>query len=367
MIKMEQILIISPEQWRWQYVSKHHYAITLARLGYKVYFLNPPSSTLSQIEILETKYANLYEVNSSPVARGLRFYPKILQNFLEKKWLTKLETNIGNKFTIIWLFENSRFYDMDFASKCLKIYHQVDLNQEFHIEKAATSADICFCTTDFIKKKLLPYNEVYKIHHGVTFQKEKNSLSVKDKKIFIGNHINVVLVGNLDISFLDVNLLVSLVETFPEVLFNFVGSYDKNQKLFKACIGFKNIVWWGRVDSYLIPSILLECEIQLLVYKAENEYDKEQLASPHKLMEYFSSGKVTIATYTDEYKDKRHLLEMVDTSSDYIERFAKVINNLKFYNSKDKELERIAFAKTNSYEKQLEKIFLLLNKNQVEL
>ena len=106
--------------------------------------------------------------------------------------------------------------------------------------------------------------------------------------------------------------------------------------------------------------------MNLLFYKSENQYDKEQLASPHKMMEYLASGKVTVSTYTDEYKDKRHLLEMVDNIKEYEATFEKVVENLDFYNSNEKQEERIKFAKNNSYEKQFERIRLLLNKYDLQ-
>jgi hypothetical protein len=358
---MSNILIISPESWNGHFVSKHHYAVTLANNGYKVYFLNPPNNALTHIKIEETKYKNLWTVSAPQVAKGLRFYPKVLRNFVERRWLENLEGQIGEKFTTVWLFENSRFYDMGFAGDRLKIYHQVDLNQNFHVKEAASSADICFCTTDFIKDRLVPYNaKVFKIHHGVTLQTEKSGLSEDQKAYFTARQVNVVLVGNLDISFLDIDVLVTLVKKFPEVTFHFVGSYSKNGKLYVACKGLKNIIWWGRVESKIIPYILEDCDVQLVVYKAESKYEVEQLASPHKMMEYLASGKVTVATYTDEYKDKRNLLEMVDNSNEFESAFENVVNNLDNYNSEEKQAERIAFAKNNSYEKQLEKILKYL-------
>ena len=36
------ILLISPQSWGTMFLSKHHYAIELARRGNTVYFLNPP-------------------------------------------------------------------------------------------------------------------------------------------------------------------------------------------------------------------------------------------------------------------------------------------------------------------------------------
>ena len=358
MIGVKAILVISPEPWSSHFVSKHHYALTLASQGHKVYFLSPPDNSLPEIRVTPTKYENVWSVSAPQVAKGLRFYPKVLRNLVEKRWLEKLEKQIGEKFTTVWLFENSRFYDMAFAKDRLKIYHQVDLNQNFHVKEASSTADICFCTTDFIKRDLEPFNaKVHKIHHGVTLQIKKAELSEEQQRNFENSQINVVLVGNLDISFLDSELLIRLIKKHPQVTFQLVGGYSASGKLFGACRGLDNVRWWGRVESVVIPSILERCDIQLVIYKAENQYDKEQLASPHKLMEYLSSGKVTVATYTDEYKDKRYLLEMVDESKEYVEKFGDVVNDLDFYNSEEKQQDRIAFAKNNSYEKQLEKIF----------
>ncbi|MCK5536632.1 MAG: glycosyltransferase [Bacteroidales bacterium] len=367
MSDLSVILLISPEPWDGHFVSKHHYAVTLADKGHKVYFLDPPDPSLVEVQIKETKHDNLWSVSAPQVAKGLRFYPKILRNFAERRWLKKLEDQIRQKFTTVWLFENSRFYDMDFAGDRLKIYHQVDLNQNFHVKEAVSSADICFCTTDFIQRDLMPFSDkVYKIHHGVTLPMKTITLSGEQSAYFKHSEVNVVSVGNLDISFLDIELLLSLIKKFPQVTFHLVGSYSKKGKLFEACVGLENIVWWGRVESNVIPAILSKCDISLLIYKAENQYDKEQLASPHKMMEYLSSGKVTVATYTDEYKDKRYLLEMVNDSKEYEADFEKVVKNLDFYNSNEKQQHRIEFAQNNSYGKQLEKIVSLLKQNSGE-
>jgi glycosyltransferase involved in cell wall biosynthesis len=359
-MKTKQILIISPEPWKWQHVSKHHYAITLAQRGYKVYFLNPPKA-LESIKIIETNFENLYEIETPQVFKGLRFLPKVLRVYLESKWLKKLEEKIGSKFDAIWLFENSRFYNMQFAKNKLKIYHQVDSSQNFHIKEAASSADICFCVTDYIKRDLLPYNKkVFKISHGINFSKQELFLSKEQLERFTKNSINVAYIGNLDMVYINEQILHSLVLSYPNITFHFVGSYSENGALYKLCKDIENVIWWGRVDSALIPSILEKVDVTLLLYRVE-EY-REQLANSHKILEYLHSGKVTVATFTDEYKDKRELLEMVNNSNDYIEKFKEVVENLEVYNAKEKRQERIEFAKSHSYDNQLNKILSLSNK-----
>jgi len=301
-------------------------------------------------------------VLSPQVASGLRFYPGFLRRWLEARWLKQLEKLTNVKIDVIWLFENSRFFDMSFAGNRLKIYHQVDLNQDFQVETAAKAADICFTTTDFITQKLQPYNPlVYKIHHGVSISASVQELPADLAKNFSSTEVQVGYIGNLDIAYLDVPLLSGLVKTFPEVTFHFVGGYSKEGKLYQACANDSNVVWWGQVDSSSIPAVLKRCDILLVTYLAE-EF-KEQLASPHKMMEYLASGKTIVATYTDEYKDKRHLLEMVDSSSDFPDRFAKVVAQLDLYNSVEKQASRVEYAFANSYDRQLDKIFNLLIEN----
>ena len=362
------ILLISPEPWTGHFVSKHHYALTLASRGYRVYFLDPPDGTLSDTEVRPTDYPNLWSVAGPQVAKGLRFYPAALRRRLEARWLAKLEKRTGTRFSTVWLFENSRFYDMGFAGTRTKIYHQVDLNQDFHVADAAASADVCFCTTDFIAQRLTPYSErVYKIHHGVSVPSPTVMLTQTQQGRFAEHAVNAVYVGNLDIPYLDTRLLGELVKTFPRVRFHFVGNFRESGRLYALCRQCENVTWWGAVPSGLIPAILSRCDIQLLTYGVDSDWEKAQMASPHKVMEYLSGGKVIVATYTDEYKDKPGLLEMADTPDDFRQKFKAVVSNLEHYNSITKQKERTAFAQDNTYPKQLDRIITILNKLDIRM
>lgn len=360
----ENVLIISPEPWDGHFVSKHHYAVTLAELGSQVYFLSPPDNSRSKPEIKETRYNNLWEIKAPQVAKGLRFYLSIIRKLIERRWLEKIESLIGSQFTTIWLFENSRFYDMGFAGNRLKIYHQVDLNQNFHEIIAAKTADLVLCTTDYIKNVLQSHCKyIHKQHHAVASY-NKVKLPGNYKQFINTKGINAAYIGNLEMKYLDVELLVKVVKSFPQVTFHFVGTCTQKEDLYLSCEGLDNVIWWGRVDSSAIPSILNNIDVLLLTYQEAHFQDQ---ASPHKVMEYLASGKVTVASYTDEYKDKRHLLEMVDHNNDFIERFDTVINNLSGYNSPEKQKERKLFAQEHTYEKQLNKIVSYLKQENLTI
>lgn len=357
---MKSVLIISPEKWDDHEVSKHHYAKALAEIGYSVLYLNPPDDSLSSIVIKSTNYAGLKVVFSPKVARGLKYYPSIIRNLVERNWLKRLENIASTKVDIVWLFENSRFFDMRFADDRLKIYHQVDLNQECNIELAAKTADICFAVSNIIKEKLIDYNKyVYKITHGTNIPKERLLLSAEELKYFNIPGAHAVYMGNIDIPCLDVDLLSQLIKKFPAVNFHFVGGYSKESKLRILSSEFDNVVLWGKVCSDLIPSILERADMLLVTYKTDQW---EYVANPHKFMEYFYSGKVIVSTYTDEYSDKCYLLEMADKSGGFMKVFRNVLENLDKYNSSDLRAMRIEFAKSHTYKCQLEKVFQTLNK-----
>lgn len=363
---MKSILLISPEQWTAHAVSKHHYASALANLGHRVFFLDPPDPSLSKWVLSpHPSLPNLTLVRGPKLAPYMRFHPVPLRRWLEARWLRHLEKESRCSIDTIWLFENSRFFDLSFAGSRLKIYHQVDLNQNFHPETAAATADVCFCTTDFIREQLIPHTRrVYKIHHGAPVLAARQPLSAAQAKNFQADTPNAVYVGNLDIPYLDARLLAEAVRVNPSVRFHFVGGFSENSSLLQLTRDLSNLVWWNQVPSALIPSILEKADVVLCTYRAEQH--RAQLASPHKFMEYLASGKVIVSTYTDEYKDKRHLLEMVDHVTDYLPTLARVLGDLAHYNSPARIAERKTFAQEHTYEKQVSRIFDLIHEHSTK-
>lgn len=361
---MKTILIISPEAWTAHTVSKHHYAMTLAARGSTVYFLNPPDNGLRTFHFEDVAgHPGLRIVSAPQVARGLRFYPPILRRWLEARWLSQFEQAAGHPVDVVWLFENSRFFDLGFAGQRLKIYHQVDLNQVFSPKWAASTADICLCTTDLIRARLLPANSAtYKIHHGLAQVDSPASLTSEQAAWFDTQGPHAVYIGNLEMEYLDVDLLARLPQHAPHVRFHFVGGSRNDGALRQKAAAFPNVTWWGRVDSTLIPAILERADVLLVTYQAARYKDQ---ASPHKFMEYLASGKVIVASYTDEYRDKRHLLEMVDAPEEYLATLDRVIADLSEYNSPKRQEARRAFANEHTYEKQLDRIDDLLRKHRL--
>jgi glycosyltransferase involved in cell wall biosynthesis len=278
---------------------------------------------------------------------------------LERTQYKFLEKKVKSKFNIVWNFENSRFYNFNFLQgSVLKIYHQVDLNQNFHPLTAARTADIVFCTTEFIKQSLEVANKpVFKITHGFSGHLATGAKSIIEKNECVIEKISKVkacYIGNLDIPYLHIELLKKLIAENPEVDFYFVGPYSKSGTFFKELSSYKNVVLKGFVKAFEISDYLDRSDILLLIYKSE-EF-KEQLSNPHKLMEYLASGKIVVATYTDEYKNYRDLLSMADRSEEIPGLFQLAKSRLAEYNSVPAMKDRIRFALDNTYEQQVNRI-----------
>lgn len=351
------ILIISPEPWDAHAVSKHHYARSLAAQGYRVLFLDPPELGRRGFVLEDVSGClGLQRVRAGKVAPGLRFLPTPLRRWLEQRWLHQLEQQAGCFIEVIWLFENSRFYDLRFAGSRLKIYHQVDLNQSFHPELAASTADVCFCTTELIRQRLLPHNpSCHSLQHGVAIPKASASLSPTDQQRFPAGQIQAMYVGNIEMAYLDLDLLAKVIEQHPEVCFHLVGGYSRDGALFQQLDSAANVVWWGQVESLRIPALLAHADLLMVCYKAQHHADQ---ANPHKLMEYMASGRTVVATYTAEYAAHQHLLAMSETgcNAGFPELFASVLANLNVWNIPERISARQAFAADHTYHRQLMRI-----------
>src|SRR5205085_439293 len=86
--------------------------------------------------------------------------------------------------------------------------------------------------------------------------------------------------------------------------------------------------------------------------------DYNKSSNCHKIIEYLSTGKVSISNRIITYENTEGLLEMPDefTNENLPGLFKKVITNIAEYNSPERQLRRIKFALENTYQKHVETI-----------
>jgi len=80
--KDKTIYVISPERWGTMKVSKHHYAMELAALNCRVFFIEPPDLSNKDITISPcADHPMISLVRYKPVFRGKRFLPAFIYSF----------------------------------------------------------------------------------------------------------------------------------------------------------------------------------------------------------------------------------------------------------------------------------------------
>lgn len=349
------ILLISPEPWSHIFVSKHHYAIHLAKRGHKVYFLNPP--TKSAMCLSGSGYENLTIIDYEGFLPGLRFLPVSLQWVLTRRKFDKIEQITGEEINMVWSFDNSVFYDFSgLPDRAMTISHIVDLNQDFQFSRAAKTADVCFCTTGHIRQKMLLVNpNVYHINHGLSLGDE--SIQVK----LPGNNRKAIYVGNLAMPYLDWDILLKAATVNTQVDFVFVGpgKDDVDSKVNQTHESkdrireLSNVFFLDKVPSKYIQSYLKAADVLLVAY--QEQYHVEQ-ANPHKMMEYLASGKPIVATFTEEYTRLNDLICMSDRNAQWPEVFRQTVDHLQDCTLPEKVHARKAFALDNTYDKQIDRI-----------
>lgn len=223
MLKKQTILIISPEPWGINFISKHHYAVELSRRGNKVFFLNPPKSDHNLNHNPIEGHSNLFEINYSQ-PKGLNRLPQFIANLIHKKIIQDL-MRITGKIDIVWSFDPFRFQNLKLFNSEKAIYHPVDIHNTKLEKITSKNADIIFSTAQKILDRLDQNIPKQVINHGlaehfIEIYKEKNSnyFKLPKKEDF---PIKVGYVGNLNYQFLDKEVLEKIIDQNSTIGFYF--------------------------------------------------------------------------------------------------------------------------------------------------
>ena len=361
------ILIISPESWGKNFVSKHHYANYLAKEN-KVYFLNTASNwsikNICKLEIVKNEVnKNLTTISYSNYLPKLNLLPKFIQNFIFQKTAIKIQKKITKEFDIVWSFDPFRFWSFAGWKTKMKIYHTVDIHPKAKFENTiAKNANFIFSISESL---LVPFkninNNCFRIRHGADLFNFKlnNNLNIElpgKQKIKAG------LVGNINRN-LDFKLIKEIVQTCRNLDFILVGPISSNNlspqdsetaKKIEALKSEPNLFFIGSVPSANIVSYLNKFDINLVLYKEEN---RGVNFNPHKMMGYFYAGKITVACWILEYENaNKNLLTMCQKNQDIPKTIEFVSKNLDEFNSPENMQFRRSFAEDNSYENQINRI-----------
>jgi hypothetical protein len=358
----KSILIISPEGWGKSYLSKHHYAIELAKSN-KVWFLNPPHTQVSETDTSNLP-ENLRLLNDRQIP-GLRHFPQRLQRFIISKQYDALENKAGVKFQIVWNFDNSRYFHNDCFYDAYTIHHVVDEHMNYNFGIASRSAELCLGVTQQLVQTFKKYNEhAHFIDHAfapfdyTTYQLPQNNLRK-----------SASYVGNLLLPALDTALLIELAEENPDTDFYLIGSFGHNH--LNVISGAKpnadlitlqnmsNVVMTGELSFQDAFTIASQTDIQMVPYFKTSR----PMTNSSKLPFYLNNGKVIVG---NEFSEHMHhgLIRMAGTAHEFKLIFSDTLDHLQYWNSEDKQHQRRQFALENTYQKRIDYIDRLISDSQ---
>ena len=362
MLKNKTILIISPESWGDIRLSKHHYSIELSKRENNVYFLDPPKHKFSRKINIKEIMNNLKVINYNQI-RGINRLPFYIKNYLYKIIAKRIRLSIKSSIDIVWTFEPFRFQNPSAFDPKLIIYHPTDIHKTKLENELVNVADYIFAPSSRIlnKIKCSEYKKT-KIKHGLAEHFTNKKLSNKVKIQINPDKTNVGMVGNLNYPYLDKNTLIKIIGDNQDIDFYFIGPYKisnvsnerSNKNFHKVLSDFNNFHLIGPKPSNDLPDYMNQFDIFLICYDSDKYPD--ELANPHKIMEFLSIGKVIVSHYIDEYKDNSDLFLMAKNKKQIPKLFSQAVKQNDYFNSKWLINKRIDYAKNYTYDKLLNEI-----------
>ena len=378
LLKDQTILIISPQSWGTMFLAKHHYAVALAKRGNRVFFLNPPAQNridfFSKIELKPSNaHPNLQLIEHTLFFPSwLRFKATWLFHALMWFHVRRIRSSLP-AINVVWSFDLNNYYPFHFWGKdILKIFHPIDEPSSSHAIAAARNADVIFSVTREILEKYRWHPAPrHFVHHGV----EDVFLEYANPRRPVGQPLRCGLSGNFTRPDLDRPTLLQIIRENPEVKFEGWGSFrpkDSNiagdnsidlQQFIAELQSLSNVTLHGAISPNDLAPELHRMDILLICYDILK--DQSRGTNYHKVMEYLSTGKVIVANNITTYSQRPDLVCMPaerEHNRTLPVLFRQVVDHIDEYNDSEKQRARIAFARENTYEKQIDRIVAYLPK-----
>ncbi|HYF70801.1 MAG TPA: hypothetical protein VD884_21855 [Ohtaekwangia sp.] len=352
----KNILIISPEGWGDNLLSKHHIALTLAKLDNKVWFVSPNSVGT------KSPHPNLNLISYKPV-KGINRLPLTLARFATRLEVYKLLRTIKHQLDVVWSFDPHHLQFLRLFDARITIYHPVDNHYTALEQRVVDESDIIFSNAEVTLSRLSHKNK-YRIGHGVASHFFEHAATVKLPGRF---STKVGYVGNLNNRLFDFELFAKLVKTHSETGFYMIGprgssnlaSTNKPQFDWTEIDKLPNVFWLGQQSSEKIPSYLAQMDVLLILYKSDRS---GFTVNSHKMLEYLSSGKLIITPANHENDKIAHLILQAKHLDEIPQVFDDALRNLPRYMTKEICEARRKYAFSLRYENRIQTVEEVLNK-----
>lgn len=363
------VLILSQQDWGTMFLSKHHYAVELGKMGNHVYYIEGPNSDMSlakgQVQIYNTEHKNVYYVKhrlSFPLF--VKFKLPVVYNFLITHHIKKLVRALPHKVDAVVSFDISNTLPLPAFGNCSKILIAADDSKDKAAVDAARGAS---AVLSIAKEYLVKYEgcgiPLYNLGHGVASYFINDEISE-----IVNNPLQIGMSGNFLRKDLDRPTMLRIFNNHPEISFNLWGSYeyatsnlssdnDANTLLFiDALKRLKNVKLRGQVLPRVLAEELKKMDGFLICYDIEK--DQSGGTNYHKVLEYLATGKVIVSNNITTYHTEDRLIEMPAERNNINlpALFREVVTNIEKYNTPAQQQKRITYARYHSYVSNLQKI-----------
>ncbi|MEO5367146.1 MAG: glycosyltransferase [Magnetococcus sp. WYHC-3] len=353
-----RILLISPQPWEHLPVSKHHYALELAREN-QVYFLDPPDAALrpGQVQVhavpgtgrLHTVRHRLW------FFRRVRFHWPGVYRLLVRGQVALIHKALGGPCDLVWCFDPNTFPDLRVFQARRSIFHPVDKLSDPRQRRVADSADLILAPArsylDYIdgawaasRKRFLP--------HGLCPEFAALAAAPLDPGCSGPGQggVSCGYFGNLRRHEINVPIMRTLLAAHPGVTFHFWGPWDPQGELGRLLNAAPNAVLHGAVAKADLARAVASMDCFFLTYRNDpRQFDRD---NPHKVLEFLATGKVVVASRMREYLERPPdwvRMAQHDDDADLPGLFADTLARLAEFNRPELQQLRRRFALENSY------------------
>lgn len=261
------------------------------------------------------------------------------------------------------------FYAREYLKASLYIYYRRDNLHpvsywRHHIGRLEPSlirkSDLVMCNSAELAEYAVPYlphNRIYDIGQGVDLSAYQIDIP-QDIPVECDGMSRPIIgyAGALSSARLDINLLYEVASSRPQYTFMLVGKRDE---IFKQHpLGtLPNVVFAGLKPMEMMPYYIQAMDV-CLNPQIVNEVTIGNY--PRKVDEYLAMGKPVIATHTRTMEIFKDYVYLCSSADEYKEAIDRALAG----NSPTLQKERIAFARTHSWECCVEKIYKAIEENE---
>lgn len=363
------VLILSQQDWGTMFLSKHHYAVELGKMGNQVYYVEGPNSDMSlakgEVQINATEHKNVFFIRhrlSFPLF--VKFKLPAVYNFLIARHIKRLIKGLPQQVDAVISFDISNTLPLIAFSKCSRILIAADDSKDKSAVDAGKGASAILGIAKELLDKYESYNvPKYLLGHGVAAYFINEEVSTKGN-----NPLQIGMSGNFLRRDLDRQTMLAIINENTEIVFNLWGSCNYNNSnllsdkdnntlaFIEALRKCKNVMLHGQVSPSVLAAALKKMDGFLICYDIEK--DQSGGTNYHKVLEYLATGKVIVSNNITTYDTSDRLIQMPAERNNVKlpALFKEVVTNIDKYNAVSQQQKRITYAKEHTYVSNLQKI-----------